>query len=342
MTDSNQTPKTKSKFFSRMLPGILVSGIAVVILFSQIDLAATFAAFQKVQISRILLATVILILAFITRAVAWRILLQGQATLSLAFSAETIGYLLNAVLPFRLGEVGRALVLGLRTPLSFWEAFPTVVVERIFDMGFMAGLLLGTLPFVVGAEWATTAALFAAGLFVLGFALLYVMVLKPDLVQRLFSWITGRWPRLQSLGQEKIDLVLRGLAVLRDPKRFFLVFFWIGITWVLSIAWNTIVLTSFYPDPTLLEAGFVVGVTALGVAAPSTQGNLGVYEAAVVSAFVALSADPANGLAHGLVTHGLYLLIVFILGFVSLTREGISLKEIYSLAINRGTENRQD
>ena len=140
MTDSNQTPKTKSKFFSRMLPGILVSGIAVVILFSQIDLAATFAAFQKVQISRILLATVILILAFITRAVAWRILLQGQATLSLAFSAETIGYLLNAVLPFRLGEVGRALVLGLRTPLSFWEAFPTVVVERIFDMGFMAGL----------------------------------------------------------------------------------------------------------------------------------------------------------------------------------------------------------
>jgi hypothetical protein len=42
------------------------------------------------------------------------------------------------------------------------------------------------------------------------------------------------------------------------------------------------------------------------------------------------------------VTHGLYLLIVFILGFVSLTREGISLKEIYSLAINRGTENRQD
>jgi uncharacterized protein (TIRG00374 family) len=318
-----------------MLPGILVSVIAIGILISQIDLAQTALAFRKVQIGRLLAATLILVIAFVTRAAGWRVLLQEQVSLSMAFSAETIGYLLNTILPFRLGEVGRALALSVRTPLSFWEAFPTVVVERIFDMGFMAGLLLGTLPFVVGADWAVTGGLVAGGLFVLGFAVLYTMVLKPELVQRIFAWAAGRWPRLQSIGSEKIDLFLRGLNVLRSPKRFFLVFAWIGITWVLSIAWNSIVLTTFYPDPSLIEAGFVVGVTALGVAAPSTQGNLGVYEAAVVSAFVALSADPANGLAHALVTHGLYLAVVFILGFISLAREGISLKEIYSLAQNR-------
>jgi uncharacterized membrane protein YbhN (UPF0104 family) len=141
------------------------------------------------------------------------------------------------------------------------------------------------------------------------------------------------------LGGEKVDLFLRGLAVLRNPKRFLRVFAWIAITWILSVAWNTIVLTTFYPNPSFVEAGFVVGAAALGVAAPSTQGNLGVYEAAVVSAFVALSADPANGLAHGLVTHGLYLLVVFILGFIGLAREGISIKEIYSLAQNRQTSS---
>jgi len=335
MTKSTQPPETKKTSFSRMLPGIVISIIAVAILLSQVDLAATSAAFQKVRLDRILIALCVLVLAFVTRAAAWRVLLQEKVSLSLAFSAEIIGYLLNMILPFRLGEVGRALVLGIRTPLSFWETFPTVVVERIFDMGFMAGLLLGTLPFVVGADWAITAAIVAAGLFVLGFGVLYAIVFNPGLVQRLFGWIAGRWPRLQSVGQEKIDLLLRGLAVLRDPKRFLLVFVWIGVTWVLSVTWNTIILTTFYPDPSLIEAGFVVGVTALGVAAPSTQGNLGVYEAAVVSAFVALSADPANGLAHGLVTHGLYLLTVFILGFIALTREGISLKEIYSMAVNR-------
>ena len=109
------------------------------------------------------------------------------------------------------------------------------------------------------------------------------------------------------------------------------------MTWVLSVAWNSIVLTTFYPSPSFIEAGFVVGVAAIGVAAPSTQGNLGVYEAAIVSAFVALSADPANGLAHGLVTHGLYLLVVVALGFISLAREKISIREVYSLAQNRQT-----
>jgi len=328
-------PTEKANSFMRMLPGIVVSAIAIAVLLSQIDLGQTVAEFQKVQLGRLLVAALILVVAFVTRAIGWRVLLQEKVSLSLAFSAETIGYLLNTVLPFRLGEFGRALVLGVRSPLSFWEAFPTVVVERIFDLGFMAGLLLGTLPFVVGADWAITAALVAAVLFVLGFAVLYLMVLNPDWVRRMFSKLAGRWPRLESFGGEKIDLILRGLAVLRSPKRFLLVFFWIAVTWVLSVTWNTMVLTTFYPDPTIIEAGFVVGVTALGVAAPSTQGNLGVYEAAVVSAFVALSADPANGLAHGLVTHGLYLLVVVLLGLVALAREKISIREIYALAQNR-------
>ncbi|HSG26811.1 MAG TPA: lysylphosphatidylglycerol synthase transmembrane domain-containing protein [Anaerolineales bacterium] len=336
MTELNQPAEAKNTFL-RILPGIVVSGIAIVILLSQIDLGQTVEEFQKVKLNRILIATLILVVAFITRAMGWRVLLQEKVSLKLAFSAETIGYLLNTLLPFRLGELGRALVLGIRSPLSFWEAFPTVVVERIFDLGFMAGLLLGTLPFVVGADWATTAAVVAAVLFVMGFAVLYLMVLNPDWVQKLFGTLAGRWPRLKAFGGDKIDLFLRGLAVLRSPKRFLLFFFWIAMTWVLSVAWNSIVLTTFYPSPSFIEAGFVVGVAAIGVAAPSTQGNLGVYEAAIVSAFVALSADPANGLAHGLVTHGLYLLVVVALGFISLAREKISIREVYSLAQNRQT-----
>ncbi len=335
MTEPNQPQEVKKNTFARMLPGILVSGITIAVLLSQIDLGKTAEAFRQVELGRILAAVLILVLAFVTRAVAWRVLLQEQVSLSVAFSAETIGYLLNTILPFRLGEMGRAMVLGMRTPLSFWEAFPTVVVERIFDLGFMAGLLLGTIPFVVGADWAFTAAMVALVLFLLGFAILYVMVLNPEWVQGLFARITGRWPKLKAFGEEKLTLFLQGLAALRSPRRFMLVFFWMAVTWILSITWNSMVLTSFYPDPSLVEAGFVVGAAALGVAAPSTQGNLGVYEAAVVSAFIALSADTANGLAHGLVTHGLYLLVVILLGFIALAREGISIRDIYSLVQNR-------
>ena len=32
---------------------------------------------------------------------------------------------------------GRVLMLGIRSSLTFWEIFPTVVIERIFDLGFL-------------------------------------------------------------------------------------------------------------------------------------------------------------------------------------------------------------
>lgn len=332
MNDPETLKEHPQRSWTRLLPGIVVSLTAIIILLSQIDLTATWQAFQSIQIGPLLLAFGVLVTAFVTRALSWRTLLEERVPLQSAFSAEVIGYLLNTVLPFRLGEVGRALALNLRSPLPFWEIFPTILIERIFDLGFLAAFLFSTLPFVVGAEWATTAAFISIGLVIIGFGALFLMVLHPEWVQSLFSWLTGRWPRLKEFGEEKIEQFIRGLAVLRNPARFLKVFFWLGITWGLTVLWNSIILRTFYPDPSLLEASFIVGLAALGVAAPSTQGNLGVYEAAVVSAFLALSASSANGLAFALVTHAVYLLTVFILGFIGLAQSRISLREIYTLS----------
>ena len=320
-----------------MLPGILVSALAITVLVYQIDLRATWEALVQIKLWRVAAALFVLFVAFVVRTLGWRVLLQGQTPFSESFSAIGIGYLFNQVLPFRLGEVARTLVLSMRTRLSFWEVFPTVVVERIFDLGFLALLLFSTLPFVVGAEWAVTAAVIAAVLVVVGFAVLYGMVFNPGWVQGVYAWIAGRLPRVRSFGEEKIDLFLRGLSVLRKPRRFFAVFGWIGLTWILSLLWNSIVLAGFYPGATLLEVGFIVGLAAVGVAAPSTPGNLGVYEAAIWSAFLALSADPAQGLAFALATHGMYILMVVILGVGGLLYTRISLRLVYNQARTRQT-----
>jgi uncharacterized membrane protein YbhN (UPF0104 family) len=157
-------------------------------------------------------------------------------------------------------------------------------------------------------------------------------------VQGLYVRLADRWPKIKDFGEEKIDLLLRGLSVLRSPTRFLSVLGLIGLNWVFTLVWNGFVLFSFYPSPSLLEIGFIVGIAAVGVAAPSTPGNLGVYEAAIWSAFLALSADPAKGLAFALVTHGLYILMIILLGVTGLMRTGISLREIYKSARNRQTE----
>ena len=321
-----------------MLPGILVSAACVAVLIWKIDLQATIEALKAVEFIRLAAAGGVLLVTLFVRSMAWRVLMLEQVSPAESFSAMGIGYLFNQILPFRLGEVARSLVIGLRTPLSFWEAFPTVVVERIFDLGFLALLLVGTLPFVAGVDWAGTAAVVSAGLVVVGFVVLYLIVLNPGRVQGIYARLSDRWPKAKNFGEEKIDLFLRGLSVLRAPKRFFYVLGLMGLTWVLSLTWNRILLVNFYDSPSILELSFIVATAAVGVAAPSTPGNLGVYEAAIFSAFIALSADPEQGLAFALATHGLFILLVIVLGVVALLWTGISLREIYSLAKNRQAE----
>ncbi|MBN2044852.1 MAG: flippase-like domain-containing protein [Anaerolineales bacterium] len=338
MIKSGKGEKEQANTIRKMLPGILVSALCVAVLIWQIDLQSTAEAFAQVQIWRLIAGFVVLVLALAARAIGWRVLMREQVSWSDSFSAIGIGYLFNQILPFRLGEVARSLVIGLRTPLSFWEAFPTVVVERIFDLAFLAMLLLGTLPFVAGVGWAGTAAFVSIALVLGGFGVLYAIVLNPGKVQGLFASLSDRWPKVRESGQEKIDLLLRGLSVLRRPGRFIAVLGWIGATWGLTLGWNGVVLPDFYPNPGVLELGFIVGIAAVGVAAPSTPGNLGVYEAAIWSAFLALSANPAQGLAFALATHGIYILAILVLGVIGLLRTKISLREIYGAARNRQTQ----
>jgi len=82
---------------------------------------------------------------------------------------------LNNLLPFRLGEVGRAFLLSRKAGLGFWQVLSTIVIERILDLSMAVGLLFSTLPFVVGATWAREAAFLVGGMVILGLVVLYIL-----------------------------------------------------------------------------------------------------------------------------------------------------------------------
>ena len=65
-----------------------------------------------------------------------------------------VGLRWKILLPFRLGEIGRALILSFKASLRFMFVFSTILIERAIDVAISAGLILVTLPFVVGASWA--------------------------------------------------------------------------------------------------------------------------------------------------------------------------------------------
>ncbi len=264
------------------------------------------------------------------RGLVWRTLLQEQASFSQVFLTLNEGYLLNNILPFRLGELGRAFLLSKKAGLGFLQVFSTILIERALDVAVAAGLLFATLPFVMKANLAWQAAVMMGSLVIIGLALLYVLARNQSWALGQYNRLAGRFPRLQGLiGQQQINAFFAGLASLTDGKRFLKVVVLILLNWGIALLQFFVLMRGYLPQAQPLWAAFALAVMALGVAAPSSPGAVGVLEASVVGALMVFGLDKSVALAVALTAHLSNYLITGLFGVYALARDGQSLAGLY-------------
>lgn len=97
-------------------------------------------------------ALALLLVGHVMRLARWSILMRqaGHPRLGEGFFALSLGYVVNAVVPLRLGEVARGVYYARRTRTDLAFVLASIVVERGLDLV---------------AVWAITMALLAAGVF---------------------------------------------------------------------------------------------------------------------------------------------------------------------------------
>lgn len=324
---SEPTATSGGRVWLRMLPGLLVSAVVLLVLFRLFDWRDVVAALRQGDPRFILLALPFYLLSYLMRSLAWRTILQETAPLRDVFLTMHSGYLLNNVLPFRLGEVGRAYLLG-RT-LGFWRVFSTILIERAFDMILAASLLLGTLPFVLVDSDAGWTALAIGGVVLLGLLAFYLLARYREWALATFERLGARWPLVLRLGRERLDAFLTGLSALTSPSRFLRVLAWMLLSWAMAVMVQWMVLRAFYPAAAPLHAAFALAVSALGVAVPSSPGYIGVFEAAVVGALAAFDIPFATAFADAVMLHLLYVTVTGSFGLYGLMRGGVGLGEIF-------------
>jgi len=308
---------------------MLVSLVAMLVLFWVIDPRRTLQALGLADRSFLALGMLLSLVWLGVRAQVWRTLLQNRAGYRDVFLTLNEGYLLNNLLPFRLGEVGRAFLLGRKANLDFWQVLPTVVIERMFDLAMALGLFVCTLPFVAGVSWAGQAA--AATAVVVGLGLLAVYLLARSRT-RVTGWLERlgrRWPVVQKLTSGSLGAFFDGLHILTDLRQFLQALAWILINWAFSILLYYVFLRAFFPQVSLLWAVFVLGVGSLGIAAPSSPGAVGVFEAALVGALAVFKADPSTATAFAITLHLSGYIFTGLIGGYALLREGETLASLY-------------
>ncbi len=329
------------KTAKRWLPGTLISLVLIGAILYFVDLPKVFAAMGSADYLLLALATFLAFAWMFLRAVVWRTLLGGRASYKAVLMSLGEGYLLNSILPVRLGEIGRAYTLSRRSDMQFAEILPTVIIERVVDVGFTAAIFLAALPFVAGTSGANKIGILVGVVVVIGLLGMYVLARNDQWALDTFHRLSARWPAVQRLGGI-LEPFLAGLAVLTEGWLFARFLFWMTLNWALAIVNYYVLMRAFFPQTQIVWAMFGLGAAAFGGAIPSLPGSIGTFEGAFGGALTLLTGDQSTSLAVALTSRFLNYLTSFVIGGYALAREGQSISGIYRQLMSFRTKGKTD
>jgi glycosyltransferase 2 family protein len=230
----------------------------------------------------LLVALGVYYLSFPLRGYRWSILLRGSGehvTVRDATEILYVSWLVNCVVPAKLGDIYRAYLLRMNQLVSLGRTLGTVFIERIFDLFAIAilGLAAGFWSFRTGFDPYVQ--------FVLGIGVVVVIALAVGMVlMRSFGRrVIGRLPVPQRIVElyERFEEGVFALPARQLPRLGFIT----GAVWACeSFRLFFVVQSLGFGDIHLGISGvvFVALAAALLTAVPLTPGGLGVVQAGVI------------------------------------------------------------
>lgn len=321
----------RSNFWLGM--GISAACLAAIFLF--IDPAEILIALKTASYGYLALTGVGLVAFMVIRALRWRFMLNNDLTWNQVFNIQNIGYMLTMLLPFRLGDVARAVLIGNIPPVTLARGISTMVVERILDMMFIIALLPFTLAEVERLPvWMQSGSRIFGVVAILAIIILLFAANRRPLAIKISQNILDRLPFLDTkTWLQRVDDLLAGLSSLTRLKDGLILVLLSIFVWLPIIAAYYTALTAIHIQPTWAMAGFVVCAAAFSVAAPSSPGQIGVFHAAVTIALTQVFNQPdGKSASFAFLYHALTLVVMVGLGLIGLVRTGATFNNVVASA----------
>jgi len=319
----------------RFWVGVLISVIGLWLAFRGIPFKDLGAILARANYWWVIPALVFHFASVIGRSERWRVLLgPKQVDSATAFWVMNLGYLISNVLPARVGDPARALIIDQRCHTGFPRALSTVVVERIFDvLAVVLGLVL-LIPFMRlpanAMQWIRVFG--AVGLVaIIGIAFLLT---QRALTERILRAVLARVPRLSpDKWIERWRNLMSGFDALGSVRGVLIVAAWTLVGWVGTMAVFWAILRAFVPNASIVPATFITCIQGFAVAVPATPGNWGVFEIVGREGLVIPFGYPANqATAFSIALHFFEYLAINVVGVIALMRYSLSLGDITARA----------
>ena len=322
-----------SKYWRAGLLGVVASLLAIYFIASQMkDVGLMWSALRSADYGWVLVSMGVIVIGLFARGGRWRALLSGALPFWRAFSITNVSYLINNVLPLRVGELARAyLATQAHPPVPVMKSVGTIVVERLVDV--LAVLIILALALSAGplpSELRATATFFVL-VVVIGFAILLILASQRRrtliVAQRVIAHLTPlhHWNVLGWL-----EHFLDGLKPLTQPAELAQVLLLTAASWVCSLLSGYVLMIAFFGHADWATTCLFSAAASLAVAVPAVPGNLGTYEVSILLALRAMGFGdpPATAAAFAVAVHAVNLLVNSSLGVYGFIQEGVSLDQL--------------
>ena len=323
----------------RITIGLLISAGLLFLVFRGIDFGEVWAAMRDIEPLWLLLAIAVYFGGIVVRTTRWGLLMRSVKPCSTwrLFPIYVISYMANNVLPFRMGDIYRAYIVGKKDHVSKSATLVTIVVERIFDGLTMLLLLsIAVMLYPVSNPAIQKTLDIGSTIFIGAILACYLFLFNRKLAHRAFAMIVVWFPiRLRPRLSEMFNNLFIGLGILKGVGSMLNILVLSILTWLVEALSYHIVLISFG-----FSGNFVVAVSAMAlvnlfIIAPAGPGYFGPFEFACVAILgsrgygAMTSFNQETATAFALILHVVVQWIPStLLGLIFMWREHISFREI--------------
>ncbi|MFO7965705.1 MAG: lysylphosphatidylglycerol synthase transmembrane domain-containing protein [Desulfobacterales bacterium] len=328
--------------------GTLVSIIGLYLAFRNVPFLELYRYIKSINYFWTIPAAMVVILSFLLRALRWRLMLTISQPVSFweAFHPLMTGFMINCVLPGRVGEVARPVITQKNSGIPFPAGIASVAAERIFDVVILLGLFAGL---VMNMEFDRSAEVAFGGITLdkamLDRATLGVVQVFAVLIAGITVICIPRFRKKIGLGIQKIPAMLFflgpsgkhfihericmpliafldhtafGFSFLRYPKKVISCAALTCAIWILAAASYFLVAMGCPGiSLSLLEFFIVMVIVCFFIVLPSVPGYWGLWEAGGVFALVLFGIDHKDAAGFTLVNHAVQIFPVIVIGFIS-------------------------
>ena len=336
--------------------GTAISVAALYFAFRNIPLDDLIKYLSSINYLWIIPAVAVSLSAFIIRALRWQSILEPVRKISFlqAFHPLMIGFMLNCILPGRIGEAARPAILKKNENIPFSTGIATVAVERIFDIVFLFILFTIVMSSIkidpdlvvnfgsyrlsnadlvtAGKNIAGTGAILVAGSFLLFFGktrkfIGFVVMKLPFIFFFAGSSFRKKVEDKISLPALRIlDNFSNGFLMIRRPRTIFISSCYTLAVWILTaLSYYLLALGCPGINLSFTELTAVMIIVCFFIALPSAPGYWGLWEAGGIFAMSLFGVSAKDAAGYTLTNHVIQILPIIIIGLVSAMITGVNI-----------------